>query len=55
MQVIMLVNYGRYREGKPITITKAENDWVRTNHGVYIQKSFVRMLNGDPVGKDVVI
>lgn len=55
MKVVMLVNYGRYGEGKIVTVIKAENDWVRTNQGTYIQKSFVRMLNGDPIGKNVVI
>jgi len=55
MKVVMLVNYGRYGEGKVVTVVKAENDWIRTSQGTYIQKSFVRQLNGDPVGKDIVV
>jgi len=55
MKVVMLVNVGKYREGKVVEIIQAENDWCRTKKGTYIQKNLDRMLNGDPVGKDVVI
>jgi len=55
MRVVMLVNVGKYREGKVVEIIQAANDWVRTKKGTYLQKDFVRNLNGDPVGKDVVI
>jgi len=55
MRVVMLVSVGKYREGKVVEIIQAANDWVRTKKGTYLQKDFVRNLNGDPIGKDVVI
>jgi len=38
MQVVLLVNYAGYGEGKVVKIVKAEGDWLQTSSGVYIQK-----------------
>lgn len=55
MQVVMLVNYAGYGEGKVVKIVKAENDWLRLKNGVYVQKEWSRTIGGSPIGKEVII
>lgn len=55
MQVVLLCNYAGYGEGKVVKIVKAENDWLRTSSGVYLQKEWTRTIGGSPVGKEIVI
>lgn len=55
MQVVMLVNYANYGEGKVVKIVKAEGDWLRTSGGIYLQKEWARTIGGTPIGKEVVI
>jgi len=52
MQVVMMVNTGRLLETKIVKVAEPvdlKQDWVRTNKGVYIQRDWVRRLNGSPV------
>jgi len=52
MQVVMLVNCGSLVEGQVVKITEPvdlKQDWVRTNKGQYVQKDWVRRINGSPV------
>jgi len=55
MQVVLLVNYAGLGEGKVVEIVKAENDWVKTKNGIYLQKEWCRTLGGNSIEKEVVI
>lgn len=51
-QVVVLVGCGSLVENQIVKITEPVNqvqDWVRTNKGQYIQRDWIRRINGSPV------
>jgi hypothetical protein len=45
MRVQMLCGVGRYGKNTFVSIVEVGSDWFKTNHGLYLHKDFVRVID----------